>query len=181
MDIDPVEPRAPSSEPAQPLSGGQAMNAALTDIQADIQSQAAASRSIRNARKHYGGPNPADIIQQRIAATEASAPAKRHRTFSADSPTELDPAKRTKTGPPHHVFDFRFTRPAKRRSTTLDHLSKPKAFFCTAKIKSHGEDIIACLLLPYARVGYGSHNIQLPGPGAYSTERIGPKLIPKQK
>ena len=113
------------------------------------------------------------------ADIEASSPAKGNQTSFPGSPTNLDPAKRTKTGPPHHVFDFRFARPAKSRPTTFDHLSKPSVLFCAAKINFHGEDIVACLFLPYARVRHGSHNLLRPGPGAHPSERIGP-LAQKQ-
>ena len=125
-------------------------------------------------------PISANIPRQWIqakAATEVSGPAKGIRTPSAGSPINPDPAKRTKTGPPHHVFDFRFAKPAKSRPTTFDRLSKPKASFCAAKINSHGEDIFACLFLPYARFGDG----RLPGPGAYSTECIGPLVQEENK
>ncbi|KAM0803885.1 hypothetical protein BDR22DRAFT_700657 [Usnea florida] len=150
MDIDPPEHCVPSAEPIQPLSGAADMTAALTDIE----NEAASAKPTRNTRRQFGGPNLAHISRQRLQAKgviEASGPAKRIRTSSAGSPTNPDPAKWTKTGPPHHVFDFRFTKPGKRRPTTFDHLFKPEAFFCTAKINSHGEDFIACLLLPYAR------------------------------
>ena len=56
MDIDTVKHRAPAVAPAQPLSGGADMNAALTAIQTDIQNQGASSRPVRNARRQLAGP-----------------------------------------------------------------------------------------------------------------------------
>ena len=74
MDVDP--------QPSQPLSGVADMAAAL----ADIRTEPAPARPIRNARRPIAGPNPADILRQRIqvrAESAASGSAKRIRTSSA--------------------------------------------------------------------------------------------------
>ena len=107
-------------------------------------------RPTHQSRSENCGPSSADSLGQRIqakATTEASGPAKRIRTSSVSSSTNPDPAKRTKTGPPHHVFNFRFAKPAKSRPATFNHLSRPRC--CSVQPRSNPTERTSSLASPY--------------------------------